>query len=69
MQAAAAARAGKERGGKDGKEPEPPGPRQFTAEEAVYSEHPWNINNMPRCKARRACRTARSRAGESLCLP
>jgi hypothetical protein len=27
-------------------------PRQFTPEEAVYSEHKWNINNMPRCKAR-----------------
>ncbi len=50
-QAAAAARAGKERG-KEPKEGDPPGPRKFTAEEAMYSEHPWNINNMPRCKAR-----------------
>ena len=45
-------RTGKERGGKEAKEAEPPGPRKFTAEETVYSQHPWNINNMPRCKAR-----------------
>lgn len=24
--------------------------RKFTPEEAAYSEHKWNINNMPRCK-------------------
>ena len=24
--------------------------RKFTPEEVVYSEHKWNINNMPRCK-------------------
>lgn len=24
--------------------------RDFTPEEIVYSEHKWNINNMPRCK-------------------
>ena len=50
--AAAPVRTGKERGGKEAKEAEPPGPRKFTAEETVYSQHPWNINNMPRCKAR-----------------
>ena len=26
--------------------------RHKTEEETVYSEHKWNINNMPRCKAR-----------------
>lgn len=26
--------------------------RKFTPEEAAYSEHKWNINNMPRCKVR-----------------
>lgn len=26
--------------------------RKFTPEETVYSEHKWNINNMPRCKVR-----------------
>jgi hypothetical protein len=26
--------------------------REFTPEETVYSEHKWNINNMPRCKVR-----------------
>lgn len=25
--------------------------RHKTDEETVYSEHKWNINNMPRCKA------------------
>lgn len=51
-------RTGKERGGKDAKEAEPPGPRKFTAEETVYSQHPWNINNMPRCKARPCARNS-----------
>ena len=26
--------------------------RHKTDEETVYSEHKWNINNMPRCKVR-----------------
>ena len=30
--------------------------RHKTDEETVYSEHKWNINNMPRCKVR--CFTA-----------
>ena len=25
--------------------------RTYTKEETVYSEHAWNINNLPRCKA------------------
>ena len=25
--------------------------RSYTKEETVYSEHAWNINNLPRCKA------------------
>ena len=29
-----------------------PQPRVFTPEEVAYSQHPWNINNLPRCKAR-----------------
>lgn len=24
--------------------------RTYTKEETVYSEHAWNINNLPRCK-------------------
>lgn len=27
--------------------------RTYTQEETVYSEHAWNINNLPRCKVRR----------------
>ena len=26
--------------------------RMYTQEETVYSEHSWNINNLPRCKVR-----------------
>ena len=29
--------------------------RTYTQEETVYSEHAWNINNLPRCKVRLAC--------------
>ena len=25
-------------------------PRVYTAEERAYAEHPWNINNLTRCK-------------------
>lgn len=29
--------------------------RKFTPEETAYSEHKWNINNMPRCKVHTCC--------------
>ena len=29
---------------------EPPKPRQYSPEETAYSQHQWNINNLPRCK-------------------
>ena len=38
----------REREGSSGSERE--ARRQFTPEEVAYSEHPWNINNLPRCK-------------------
>ena len=31
-----------------------PAPRVHTPEEVAYSQHPWNINNLPRCKVRTA---------------
>ena len=34
----------------DAKGPEQVHLRHKTDEETVYSEHKWNINNMPRCK-------------------
>lgn len=30
--------------------------RTYTQEETVYSEHAWNINNLPRCKVTISCR-------------
>ena len=32
-------------------------PRVYTAEERAYSEHPWNINNLTRCKVSSAAVT------------
>lgn len=32
-------------------------PRQYSAEEKAYSEHPWNINNLTRCKVCPHCST------------
>lgn len=30
-------------------------PRVYTPDEKAYSEHPWNINNLTRCKVRPCC--------------
>ena len=62
----------REREGSSGSERE--ARRQFTPEEVAYSEHPWNINNLPRCKvgARRSHRVVNCTgdpAGESRFLP
>lgn len=39
--------------------------RLYTQEETVYSEHSWNINNLPRCKV--GCHT-HCRILDQLCL-
>lgn len=43
--------------------------RKFTPEEAVYSEHKWNINNMPRCKVRAPPPLPGGPLGSYQCLP
>lgn len=42
----------------------------YTQEETVYSEHSWNINNLPRCKVQRTQTAVPSflRSGAIMCM-
>ena len=52
LQKQAAARGSKAASRTDSDTGEDHSKRMYTQEETVYSEHSWNINNLPRCKVR-----------------